>query len=102
MADPDRTAGDIDAHGPGATLFDAGQPGLYTAVTREDRIRVAVNLLDPQVTALNASRFAQGAVPLAPNQDTPPVGTDPWIVLLVLAALLLALEWWTYNRRVTV
>jgi hypothetical protein len=87
---------------PGATLFDAGQPGLYTAVTREDRIRVAVNLLDPHITALNASRFAQGAVPLAPTQDAPPMATDPWIVLLVLAALLLALEWWTYNRRLTV
>jgi hypothetical protein len=30
------------------------------------------------------------------------MATDPWIVLLVLAALLLALEWWTYNRRLTV
>jgi hypothetical protein len=105
---PDARVLDLDGReiptrpAPGATLFDAGEPGLFTAVTREDRIRVAVNLLDPQITSVNASRFAQGAVPSAPTQSAPAVATDPWILLLVLAALLLGFEWWTFNRRVTV
>ena len=87
---------------PGATLFDAPAPGLYTALAHDERIRVAVNLFDPQITAINASRFAQGAAPPAPAQATPPLATDPWILLLVLAVLLLAAEWWTFNRRLTV
>jgi hypothetical protein len=27
--------------------------------------------------------------------------TDPWLLLIALAALLLTIEWWTYSRRVT-
>jgi hypothetical protein len=87
---------------PGATLFDAPEPGLYTAVAGNERIRIAVNLFDPQVTAVNASRFAPGAAPAASADQRPPLATDPWILLLVLAALLLAAEWWTYHRRLTV
>jgi hypothetical protein len=26
---------------------------------------------------------------------------DPWLLLLVAAVLLLAFEWWSWNRRVT-
>jgi len=26
----------------------------------------------------------------------------PWLALLTLAAVLLVLEWWTYNRRLTI
>ncbi len=65
-------------------------------------MRVAVNLFDSHVTEVNASRFARGAAPVLQSQGAPPLTTDPWILLLVLAALLLAAEWWTFNRRVTV
>ena len=86
---------------PGATVFDAYQPGLFTAVTREQRLRIAVNALDPALTAVNASRFAQdGAAPPAVG-SVPRLRADPWLLLLALAALLLTVEWWTYNRRVT-
>ncbi len=87
---------------PGATLFDADEPGLYTALARDERMRVAVNLFDPRVTAVNASRFAQGVAPAVLSQGAPALTTDPWILLLVLASVLLAVEWWTYNRRMTV
>ena len=86
---------------PGATVFDAYQPGLFTAVTREERLRIAVNAFDPGLTAVNASRFAQdGAAPPAVG-SVPRLRADPWLLLLALAALLLTVEWWTYNRRVT-
>jgi hypothetical protein len=86
---------------PGATLFDAAEPGLYTVLARDERMRVAVNLFDPRITAVNASRFAQGAAPVVPSAGARPFTTDPWILLLVLAALLLTAEWWTYSRRIT-
>jgi hypothetical protein len=88
---------------PAATLFDVTEPGLFTALTREQRVRIAVNLLDPQLTAVNATRFARGSAPAAPPAPVPArLRIDPWVLLLALATLLLAVEWWTYNRRVTV
>ncbi len=85
---------------PTATLFDAPEPGLFTAVTRESRVRVVVNVTDPRVTAINGSTLARAGAG-ASLQPAAPVPTDPWILLLALAAALLAVEWWTYNRRVT-
>ena len=87
---------------PAATVFDAPAPGLYTALAGDERIRIAVNLFDPHVTGVNASRFAQGAAPIAAATRKPPLSIDPWVLLLLLATLLLAVEWWTYHRRLTV
>jgi len=86
---------------PTSTLFDAAQPGLYTALAGDDRVRIVVNLMDARVTRINDGPFAKGMAS-ASIQAPSPIGLDPWIVLLALAALLLALEWWTYHRRVTV
>lgn len=86
---------------PGAALFEAHQPGLYTAMTSGQRLRIAANLLDARVTAVNASALV--ASPQTPSLSPAVRGgrVDPWILLLVAAALLLAIEWWTYNRRMT-
>jgi hypothetical protein len=87
---------------PAATLFDAAEPGLFTAMTGEQRLRIAVNALDPQLTAINASRFARSAALAPPAAGAPRLRIDPWMLLLALAAILLAVEWATYNRRMTV
>jgi hypothetical protein len=83
----------------GVTLFEAEQPGLYTAVAGDRRVRVAVNVADPAVTSVNASRPA--AQPLAIGWQ-PRWPAKPWPLLLLTGVLLLLLEWWTYNRRLTV
>ncbi|HZP91577.1 MAG TPA: BatA domain-containing protein [Burkholderiales bacterium] len=85
---------------PGATRFEAGEPGVYTAIHARGRMRVVVNLTDPRVTRLNHS-----VLPPAPAGTLPPTSArppDPNLVLLTLAVALLLLEWITYNRRVTV
>jgi hypothetical protein len=85
----------------GATLFEAREPGLYTAVAREDRVRVAVNVLDPRTTRVNGERpYQLGATAAMPPRARWAI--DPWIALLVIAAALLAFDWVTYHRRVTV
>lgn len=85
----------------GATLFDAARPGLYTAVTRDQQSRIAVNLLDSRVTAINVSRLKPADPPAATGEWMP--GTpEPWTLLLLAAVALLAVEWWTYHRRLTV
>ena len=84
----------------GATLVALEQPGLYTARAGERRLRVAVSVSDPAVTAVNASRLADQ--PAAPASRARRWNPTPWRALLLAAALLLVLEWWSYNRRWTV
>ena len=86
---------------PGATLIDAWEPGFFTATAPDGRVRVAVSVLDPVATNINASRFAE--TPAAPALVSEPRWrVEVWTVLLLAAALLLVLEWWTFNRRLTV
>ena len=85
---------------PGATLIEAEEPGIYTATAAERRERVAVNIADAAVTAVNASRLAGDAATTALR--TPRLAFDPWPGILLVAALLLVLEWGAYNRRWTV
>jgi hypothetical protein len=87
---------------PDATLVEAAQPTFYTAIAADRRVRVAVNVLDPAVSALNRTAFA-GAAPANPVTSTGAARMPaPWLALLMLAALLLVFEWWTYNRRFTI
>jgi len=84
----------------GATLAALDEAGLYTARAGERRLRVAVSVSDPSVTAVNASRLADQ--PAAPTLQARGWNFAPWRALLLAAALLLVLEWWSYNRRWTV
>ena len=64
-------------------------------------MRVAVNVLDPLVTAVNRSALAR--VPAAqPATNAAVLLPTPWLAFLMMAVLLLLFEWWTYNRRLTV
>jgi hypothetical protein len=86
---------------PGATLFRAGTPGVYTVEGLAGRSRVLVNVLDPEVTDVNATRLAASestAPPAARGLAAP----EPWIALLFAAVLLMLAEWWTYHRRLSV
>ena len=87
-------------HIPGATLVAAEEPGIYMATTEDRRVRVAVNIGDAAVTAVNASRLARH--PTTTAWQAPRSAIDPWPAVLLAAALLLVLEWWTYNRRLTI
>jgi hypothetical protein len=87
---------------PEATLVESLQPAFYTAIAPERRVRVAVNALDPNLTALNRTALAD-APPAKPLTNAGLVLLPaPWLALLTLAAVLLVLEWWTYNRRLTI
>jgi Ca-activated chloride channel family protein len=87
---------------PGATLIEAEQPGFYTAIALDRRLRVAVNVADPAVTAVNSGRLAAERAAPAPPASAARWAANPWSALLLIAALLLVLEWWTYNWRITV
>ncbi len=88
---------------PGGSLFEVDAPGLFTVVSANQRLRVAVNLLDRRTTDVNKSGLAQfkpGAD--VPIEAHPSLAFDTTFALLLAAALLLWFEWWSWNRRMTV
>lgn len=98
-------AGPVDTRFvPGATLFTAKAPDFFTAEAGGRRVRVLVNVLDPAVTDVNASRLPPTTDRASADaaSSTPTPTTAPWLVLLAVAAALMVAEWWTYHRRVTI
>ena len=87
---------------PGATIFDAARPGVFTVVSDAGTTRVVANVIDPQVADVNRSRFAGSSVAVAPTLHFARLRFEPWIVLLALAVALLAFEWMAYTRRGTI
>lgn len=75
------------------------QPGLYLVEAAGSRGVVGVNVGDPDVSNLRQSSLAD-----APAEVVRAGGTGrPWWMWAVAAALLLVgVEWWTWQRRVTV
>ncbi|MCW5626542.1 MAG: hypothetical protein KIT73_17640, partial [Burkholderiales bacterium] len=87
---------------PGATLITSDAPAFYTADNATARVRVVTHVLDPAVTDVNASTLSavatgQSAAPTTSYWRRPAV----WMLLLGAGLLLMAVEWWTYHRRLT-
>jgi hypothetical protein len=85
---------------PQGSVFQADRPGIFTAVNKESVERVAVNVFSSRVSQVNASK-------LQPMAETvivaKPVTAMPlWRLWLMLACGLLLVEWWTWNRHMTV
>ena len=93
---PTRSLGDI-------TVFNPEAPGLYSVRTADGELVVSANLLSPKVSAVNASAFAGESAGAALVDLTGSVGGgELWIVLILVALVLILIEWWTYHRRMTV
>ena len=87
---------------PGGSLVEMTEPGFYTAVSAQQRLRIAVNVLDRRTTEINKSGFKPMVVEGSASMPAQrPLHLDPWLLLLLAAVVLLAFEWWSWNRRVT-
>ena len=84
---------------PEGTCFAPTTPGLFTAVAKDAMLRVAVNVFDGGVTRVNV---AVGTCRRRRSGGATRPALTPWRWLLTLALLLLFVEWWTWNRRITV
>jgi hypothetical protein len=87
---------------PGATIFEARRPDVYTVASSQGTTQVIANVIDPHYSDVNRSRFAAAPARSARTAPSPHVGFEPWIALLVLALGLLSVEWLTYTRRGTI
>lgn len=82
----------------GRTVFEALEPGLYTATSGDARIQLAVNLANNAYSNVNSSVFTdEKAAVSAPNW----LRRELWFYMLFAAILLISVEWFTYHRRVT-
>lgn len=86
------------------TSFSPNGPGLFTVHGSGGTVVVAANLTSPRVSAVNDSVLGEASE--SPGAERYPVGavsgSELWPVLVLVALVLLLVEWWTYHRRMTV
>lgn len=82
----------------GSTVFQASQPGLYTAVQEDTRVHVAVNLVNPNLSNVNQSSLRTSTATAQPRAW---FSHELWFYMLLAAIALISVEWYTYHRRIT-
>jgi len=80
------------------TRFEADSPGLYVAGDANERRYVAVNFADRRHSEINDSRVRESKKAQA---AAPPLRRELWFYMLFGALFLIAAEWFTYHRRIT-
>ncbi len=93
----------------GYATFFASEVGVHTLVARQNgedvaEIQLAANLSDPLESAIEPSaELALGGKTLeAPAFGTVTARQSLWVYLCLMVLLLLVVEWYTFNRRITV
>jgi hypothetical protein len=89
-----------------SSVFGAFEPGFYTATQGARKTYIAVNVTNPDVSHANLTSFPEDQNRRRARFNANEIMQrrwygELWTVLLGLAIGFLALEWWTYNRRLT-
>ncbi|MGB0592413.1 MAG: hypothetical protein ACPGU1_22235 [Myxococcota bacterium] len=89
---------------PGRLHFTAPEIGIYDFTGEDEaRLTVAVNLMDAAESHVSPRGTYAAWEPASPwVPPSPPWPGTPWRALLLAALALIAIEWWTWHRRVTV
>jgi hypothetical protein len=82
----------------GHTVFEALDPSLYTANGSDSSVHIAVNLANRTFSDVNRSFFKNDKVTLA---SAGLLRRELWFYMLLAAIVLIAAEWFTYHRRIT-
>ena len=96
---------DVPTRSIGAlTAFTPEAPGLFSVRTNDSELVISANLLNPNVSAVNASAFAgeDNVGGIVDYLSGSVGGGELWLVLVLAAFVLVLAEWWTYHRRMTV
>ena len=80
------------------TVFEAREPGLYVATKDGIRQYIAVNLISRQYSNINHPALNWESDIQSPGRF---LTHEVWYYLLLLAVMLLGMEWFTYHRRIT-
>jgi len=100
---PDGTTQTAPVH-EGRAVMLGEHAGFYELTAGDQSVSFAASLLDASESAIAPQDAPQvdGKVPGAPEGFHIGVRREIWIYLLLAVALLTALEWATYHRRLTV
>ena len=82
----------------GKTVFSANEPGLYSAAQDDNFVHIAVNLANPDLSNINRSIFTSTS-PAARRGAW--FHRELWFYMLLSAVVLLGIEWFTYQRGIT-
>ena len=82
----------------GKTVFSANEPGLYSAAQDDNFVHIAVNLANPDLSNINRSIFTSTAT--VPRRSAW-FHRELWFYMLLSAVVLLGIEWFTYQRGIT-
>jgi hypothetical protein len=82
----------------GKTIFSANEPGLYAATQDDNLLHIAVNLANPDLSNINRSVFTSTS-PAARRSAW--FHRELWFYMLLSAVVLLGIEWFTYQRGIT-
>ncbi len=82
----------------GKTIFQTSDPGLYSASQGDERIHVAVNLANQAFSDVNRSVFKSDR---RAAEEHFWLRRELWFYMLVVALVLVSVEWLTYHRRMT-
>lgn len=104
---PASTTRVVSPDGQGLPVIRAGEtsvvrasaPGLYLVDAAGSRGVIGVNVGDPDVSNLSRSTITEGA---ASRVGAGGAGWPWWMWAVVVAFALCTLEWWTWQRRITV
>jgi hypothetical protein len=98
LTSPDGKRVDVTTFGD-TRLARIPTPGLYLAEGGGMRSALAVNVGDPQVSNVNRTSLSEATMASATTEGA----NDPWWPMLIAIAFVLGLvEWWTWQRRITV
>lgn len=84
----------------GVSIAMLSRVGFYEATAGGARSVIAVNAGDPDTSNLQRTRLA--AATTAGASSTPSRGRPWWLLALTAAIFLIAAEWFTWQRRITV
>jgi hypothetical protein len=80
------------------TSFQALEPGLFMATAGDVSIPVAVNLSNRTFSGVNRPAFEDSGIALASGTF---LRRELWFYMILAAIVLIAVEWFTYHRRIT-
>lgn len=97
----------------GLALFSGKRSGFYQLKYSKSQRWIAANLSDPEESQIAPGTWKPLQGKKSESKDngfsgikvlgfTVPIPRPIWLYLLLLVVVLLGLEWWTYNRRITV
>lgn len=83
---------------PGATLFDAARPDVYTARASDQVVRITTAVLDPRIADVNRSRFGPAAVVARAGAG---LRFERWGLLVLAVIVLFLIDWVAFTRRIS-